>query len=230
MTSLWGAEWGEPWGEGTPWGSTDDDGSASLIEPGDLDTIDTARARIWHDLAQTTTWVTLAELFGAVFGDVELVLGQIDRERYVSTAVGVALDEIGALVDLPRGGFADDDDYRLAIKAECASLVTSATVPELIEVARALSPPSSSVRVVRSWPAMAIVSVTNLPDGRVGVLASIMQDMAPAGVLLFLETYPTDLVAGWALVDGEAGAGSFSLTDDPGDALALWSYTREVGG
>ncbi len=233
MTSLWGTEWSEPWGVGTPWATRDDAGELVAIDPGDLDTIDTARARVWDQFKRTTLWVRLHEVIGAVFGDVEIVAGQVDRERYVGTAIGAALDEIGALVNLPRAGTTSDDDYRLAIRAECATLLSNGTGPEVLEVARTLAPTGATVRVVEAFPAAFYVVISGLDQPRFDLIRSIMADMPSAGIGRLLLTWPAGGAGGpgWSGSDltGEPMLGSWGWGDNAEiDLPALWAWAGEL--
>lgn len=231
MTAIWGFEWGDFWGDATPWNTRDEDGAQVVIEPGDLDTITTAQNRIWREFLQTDSWPRLFSVLGVVFGELELVMSEAHLQRYVGTAEGANLDAIGALVDLPRGGTTDDEDYRLAIIAEATSLVVSGTLPEILDLAIRLAPDGADVRIRDTPPAAFRVTIPDLTGPRFELVRRIMADVPPAGVGAQLVTYRSDLTAGWGSSYGPAGTGSWSSSygTDADDALSVWSHGGEIG-
>jgi len=73
---------------------------------------------------------------------------QLLHDRNVNTASGQQLDNFGTLVNVLRGGRADED-YRLRIRAELAIILSQGTVEDLINVLRLLlglaSPPDIQI-------------------------------------------------------------------------------------
>lgn len=232
MTAIWGFEWGDFWGDATPWGTVDDDGMPVQIEPGDLDTITTAQDRLWRQFMLTDSWRRLYSVIGVLFGEVELVCAEAHLERYVGTARGANLDRIGELVALPRAGTTDDDDYRLAIIAEATSLVVSGTIPEIYDLAIRLAPEGADVRVYDAPPAFFYVVIPDLTGPRFELIRTIMADVPPAGVGARLVSYPDELTAEWASSYGDDGgeaAFSTSYGSDADDALPPWAHSGEIG-
>jgi hypothetical protein len=236
VTSTWGFLWGSAWGSATLWNSPDPDAlddQRAAIPPGDLDAVATAIERIWKQYDVTETWVAYATALGGAFGDVEQVTGQFEVQRYVGTAVGTYLDQIGALVNLPRSGWTTDDDYRLAIIAEALSRVTSGAADEIIDVAIRIAPDGATVQYREPAPASFVLTVPDLDPNRWALMLDVMADMPPAGVGAWLETWSSSTTAGW---DYAASPGSVSPVASwsysgggTAGVLAPWSYRAAIG-
>lgn len=235
MSSLWGFEWGEEWGSSTSWGARVDDANpeTELLEilPGDLEAVETATDRIPRQFELAESWVQMQTAIGAAFGDVDVVLGQLEPQRYAGSATGVWLDRCAEIVGLPRSGWSSDADYRLALIAEALSQVTAGIPDEIIDVAIRLAPEGSAVRYREIYPAAFLLTVPDLEPGRLTLIAAVMADMPPSGVGAFLETYDSTAVAGWSWdVAPSATFGAFAW-DGAGAAstLALWSWDATIG-
>lgn len=229
---VWGFEWGDFWGGATPWNTRDEDNAPVPIEPGDLDTVTTAQHRLYRQFMLGDNWNRLMSVYGVLFGEVELVCQQAHLERYVSTARGANLDAIGAIVALPRAGTTDDEDYRLAIVAEAASLVMSGTIPEIADLAVRLAPDGAEVRVYDAPPAFFYVVIPDLTGPRFELIRTIMADVPAAGVGARLVTYRSALVSGWASSygsDGGDAAWASSYGADADDAPSPWAHSGEIG-
>ena len=233
--SAWGFTWGSLWGATTEWGTRSDprDPDSPLLrtQPGDLDTIQTAIARLRRQFSSTVSWPALATLMGEAFADFEYAIRRAQDQRYVGTATGVWLAEIGALVGLPREGWTSDDDYRLAIVAEALSRITSGSADEIVDVALRLLPDGATMIYTERYPAAFDLAIADLPAGRFALMLAVLADMPAAGVGAFLTTWPSALVAGWAYDDLDPAVfGSWDyLVPGDADALSLWSYSAAIG-
>lgn len=217
---------------GTVFGDADSEGNPLPIPLGDLDSLGTALARIWKQFEQTVTWPQLMAALGTMTDDIEQSAIALQPMRYVGSARGVWLDELGAMVGRPRGGQTDDDDYRAAIIAEALSLITSGAPDELIDIAVRLAPEGADVFYDEPSPATFIITITDLDADTFLLYRSITADMVPAGVGGWLATYSTTLTAGWGSVYGDVSpAGSWSsVYGGADDALSLWSWGAPIGG
>ena len=94
------------------WGQREDesDPESPLLEirPGELDAVTTALRRLWYQLQNGIEWPRLMTFIGEQWAEQERALGSVDQARYLSTAEGTVMDEIGALVNRPRAGLSDD--------------------------------------------------------------------------------------------------------------------------
>lgn len=228
----WGIEeWGEGvWGGGgIKFGTLDDDGNVVPIPPGSLDAIGSMHARLWKQFVRAQTWIDLFGIIGGAFQDVEETLQSFADNRYVGNAPGQVLDEVGALVNLPRGGQTSDAAYRLAIIAEATSLVVSGTIPEILDLARRLAP-ASTIHLRNRYPAAFFLIVTDLNAASVALLTEIMADTPPSGVGAFLVTFDPDLTSGWASVSGGVTTpGRWASVSGPVDPPFLWSSVAAIG-
>lgn len=219
-----------PWAERE--GDDQGDPSAAFLEirPGELDTVTTALRRLWFQWRSTTSWPLLLGMLGDLWADLELGLGSVDQSRYISTAEGDVLDEIGALVNLGRGGLSDDL-YRLAIRARAASLFTGGTIPELVEITSALL---GRILVTEWFPAAFSVQALDVPTDVFLLMLEILSAFPVAGVAAILINWNTAETAGWGtsystMQPSPVGSWSSSYGADADDALSLWSTGAPIG-
>lgn len=227
-SSAWGFEWGEAfWGSGTEW-----PGEPEVVEPGERDHTQTARDRLWKQLEGLPNWTAIMEVMGELLQEVESVLAQVSAGRHIMDAEGVQLDEIGAMIGLSRGAFADDDLYRLAIIVDARTQISSTTAPEILEVARRIAPDGALVRLQQLFPSSWHLTITDLSEVVFAALLVIMADLPSAGKNGLLVTYDSDNVAGWASTTPGAGPplGAWGSTTGPTDSLAVWSNGALLGG
>lgn len=218
----WGDEWGEfEWGAAKSWGARENGDPADTtslllpIEPGCLDAMQTAADRIWKQYEGRETWADIMEIVGEPFAELDVVLGRVDVERYRSTAVGVQLDEIGAVVNRPRGGLLDDELYRLAILVDTASLYASGTIPEILELAHALVGDGHVITLDELFPANFRLRITDLETPIFLLLADILSDVPAAGVGSLLSTFAEATVGGWGSVHAYRPAELVAREYDP---------------
>lgn len=219
-------------------GDDQSDPEAALLEirPGELDCTETARRRIWKQFEDAASWQRLmVEIVGPTFDELELAIGSVDQARYLSTAEGAVLDEIGYAVGRPRGTLTDDELYRLAIKADAATLFSSGTVPEVVEICRALL--GDEMRVAQFYPAQVVISAPDVePDVFLLLLDVLKEDLLPVGVGGILETWDSEAIGGWGSTTdptdteiAEAGEWSATTGTDADDGLVLWSTGQPLG-
>lgn len=198
--------------DGFPWDllvATDADGDLVLpdgIPAGELDAVRTAINRIWKQFESDPDWRNLATLYGEEAKKIDVQHAAIKAGRYVSNAIGVTLDAIGELVGRPRGGLTDDDEYRQAIIAEGASLLTSGTVPEILEVVDALLGPGSGAVFTEKFPASWALCIPDLTASEFELLRVILADQPSAGIAAVLCTFDP-LTAGARRSSSGSGGG-----------------------
>lgn len=232
MSSAWSFQWGEPWGSGTKWnqheGPRPGEGDLVPIPPGDLDAVTTAEERIWKQFEGTATWAAMCGVLGLAHGDVEHVMAQLEPMRYVGTATGVWLDRVGELVNLPRAGWTDDDDYRLAIIAEALSEITTGAPDEIIDLALRLAPDPEVVRYYEGVASFVLV-ISDLTGARFDLIRAVMRDMPPAGVGAWLDTYETDTTAGPGWDPQPSPVGAPGWDPQPSGILADHGWGAVIG-
>lgn len=136
----------------------------------------------------------LLEIFGEEMQLVEDVICQLIVDRVLTAAEGVNLDQYGELVDLERLG-RTDDEYRLAIQAKIKANTRGHLAAQVGEIASVLLK-SDTIKARYLSGGGAYFQVEYTPDSplspeHLGQAVMILQDMAPAGVLLGLVTEAT---------------------------------------
>lgn len=98
-------------------------------------------------------------LFVAQIQDLENVGFEVLTERRLDTAVGEQLDVLGRIVGEPRNDAADDDVYRLRIRARVRANISTGSVADLYSVF-ALLLPESDVTITPYYPAAFTVEIS----------------------------------------------------------------------
>lgn len=217
------------WFASIPWATREDalDPSSPLVEirPGELDTATTAARRIWYQFQGRPEWERLIGLMGDLAGVLEHGLGSINEARYVSTAEGDVLDEIGALVGRPRVGLSDAL-YRLAIRAEAASVVSSGTIPEFVELMQSLV--GDGVRIQEFYPATITIEAADIATDVFLILLVILADMPAAGVGALLVTWDSDVVYGYDSTTGGVIPGVYDSTTGGADEIPFYATGQPI--
>lgn len=226
------------WFASVPWATQEDpldpDSAFVEIRPGELDATTTALRRIWYQFLGQPEWERLLTLVGGLGATLERGIGSIDQARYLSTAEGDVLDEIGAVVDRPRDGLSDDL-YRLAIRAEAGSIFASGTIPEILELTRSLV--GDEVRVHELFPATIRIAAPDIATAVFLVLLSILADVPAAGVGALLSTWDSARPGAWGSTTDpteteitEPGTWSSTTGADADGGTPLWSTGQPIGG
>lgn len=227
-SSAWGFEWGEAlWGSGASWPS-----EPEAVEAGERDYVQTALDRLWKQLEGLPNWTAIMEVMGELLQECESVLAQVAAGRSVGSAVGVQLDEVGALIGLSRGAFTEDDLYRLAIIVDARTTISSTTAPEILEVANRIAPEGAIVRLRQLFPSSWRLTITDLTATLYQALLVIMADLPGAGKAGLLETYDSAAVGGFASAHGAttgAGAPSSVHGATTPTVLAFTSHAQPLG-
>lgn len=220
-----------------PWG-VDEDGNPLLIAPGDLDTLGTALARLWKQYENSTqeprpNWTKMMTVIGNVFADVNAQQKDINERRYIGSAFGDTQDEIGALVGRGRGSLASDGDYAKAIRVDAATLFTSGTRPEILEIAGNLFPSSPTIKIVDRYPAGFWLTITSLTADDIALFVDIASDVPAAGVGAWLLTYAEGNVGGHQSIAGITDATKLakgdSIAGGATDVLASTIHGLPIG-
>lgn len=220
-----------------PWG-VDEDGNPLLIAPGDLDTLGTALARLWKQYENSTqeprpNWTKMMTVIGLVFADVNAQQKDINERRYIGSAFGDTLDEIGALVGRSRGSLASDGDYAKAIRVDAATLFSSGTRPQILEVAGNLFPNSPTIQIRDRFPAGFDLTITSLTADDIDLFVDIASDVPAAGVGAWIVTYAEGNAGGHESTRGVTDATKLAKGDSTRggatDILASTVHARPIG-
>jgi len=136
-------------------------------------------------VADTQTDVEkLVAAFAGPAQDVENVLQQLLLQRWIDTAVGVQLDQLGKIVGQAREG-RDDDDYRRFIRARILTNRSDGRFETLITIALlVLNEVGVTIRVTDEGTATCRVYATGAVTGDTAgaILATFMQLAVGGGV------------------------------------------------
>jgi len=226
--ALWGFLWGGLWGGAglIPWEAVNEAGG---IPAGKLDAKLTAFNRLYKQWEERDNWQKLMSVVGEEFGNVNKQQGEIKAFRYISTAAGQGLDDIGEVVGRSRAGL-DDDDYRLAIIAEAVSLFSSGTVPEILGVIAALLPAVTGVEFVEKFPASWTVCIVNLTPELFDLLLEILADQPAAGVSALLCTFDPPSMGARRSISGSGGGQLGSRLSISGISGSVFSLHHHAEG
>lgn len=213
---------------------TDDDGTPIPVAPGYLDTYTLAVRRLWKQYEDRPNWLLTAKTIGLVFRDLNSQQRDIMARRYLSTAFGDTLDEIGALVKRPRGSLAADADYAKAIAVDASTLFGSGTRPQIVSLARALFPASPFIRLVDRYPAGFVLTIVGISGGDLDLLIDIASDVPAAGVGSWISTYATGNAGGGQSISGIQDSSKLakgdSISGGATDILAGGVHGRLISG
>lgn len=228
--------WGGGYGGGFGGGSLvpfvpDSDGVLPAIPPGLLDAEATATALIWKQFEGQPNWLSLLTVFGEAYADINAQQFDIHNYRYLTTSFGVTLDEVGAIVGLPRGSLSVDGQYAAAIRVEAATLVASGTRPEILELARNLFPAAPPIELIDFYPGSWDLRIRNLSATDVDLLVVIFEDVPCSGVRGFISTWIDGNAGGWGSFHGATtGTGKWgSFHGSAPGALSHWIHGRPIG-
>ena len=135
-----------------------------------------------HRAGKTNLDAILSIYLGQI-QEIEDVAWQMLVERWVSTAVGAQLDQLGRLVGEPRRLFsADDDNYRRLIRARVAANQSDGTVNQCLIILRLVFDTDVGPLVLRQlFPAA--MQVTAVDVAVADVLSTIAASFFRAGAL-----------------------------------------------
>lgn len=87
---------------------------------------------------ETTGFANLITLFASFATDFRDIRTEVLASRYVQTASGKALDEIGSFVQLPRHTNETDEHYRLRLLTQFRRIIGNCTIDDVRETAALL--------------------------------------------------------------------------------------------
>lgn len=203
------------------------------IAPGELDTVETALRRIywqWHGTlpdGSLKNWTKLGTIIGTAWQSTVDEHFQIDQFRFLATAFGATVDEIGALVSLLRFT-ADDGLYKQAIKARGASTVGDAGIDAVMRPAKVFLG-ATNVSYLPAYPrGFCYIVLVALDTDLLALLADLIraENVAPCGVGSKIVLAPPES-PGWDWSTPQAWAGSWSSAYGVVDlsVVAPWGWS-----
>jgi hypothetical protein len=136
-------------------------------------------ARLPQQFRETEKLKALVEVLLQHFQDAEDALWGLQTLRWLDTATGAQLTELGELVGEPRA-HTDDDVYRLWVKARILVNRSNGKPEELLHIL-ALLEPDATTDINEYYPAFYLLTVL-APAADPAELAAIMREAKPAGV------------------------------------------------
>lgn len=163
--------------------------------------------------------VLLLRCFLAGVTDLDDAIWQCLTERWLDTSIGVQLDRLGWIVDLPRLGW-EDETYRLLLKVQILTLKARGNWPDTFAiVARA----GFDVSLCRKWEPRVAAKILYLgepfaDDVTAELLFGFLARATPAGVRFTLEAPTVDdsMSLYWADGDVEQADADRGWGDDAG--------------
>lgn len=151
-------------------------------------------ARLMYAFRNRPNITALLTVIASRYQGVEDALFQLVSERGIETGEGVQLDVIGKIVGQPRGDSADDDAYRLRLKARMRANQSSGTGPDILDVFATLLAGYSDLHLEQYFPASLVLSIENtaITEATAILYASFLEAAKAGGVQAFLLTSPTD--------------------------------------
>lgn len=206
---------------------------------------DTPRERLEEILktpypADGEVWSAFLAALSSEFDDFESELDTILEQKFVESATGEPLNKIADVFELDRRSTESLDEFRARIKAALRSQITSATVPEIREIAALLlEAETDAVPVEEPFhlePASILLDVGDeLQDVEISdsTFIEVVESVVAAGVqvgILVSEEHADSLVIGDVGVAGDEVDGLEVLAiEDTGELDTIVDETDSLG-
>jgi hypothetical protein len=199
------------------------------LPPGSYDAQTTARQRLYYLWSRETNWRLLADFIGDQFAAIVSIQGGAEIGKRLAFAFGQTLDEYGYGLGLPRQGLGDSE-YRAALRVRGASIDSSGTIEEILEIVLGLF---GEATYTPWYPAAFALGVPSITADQAALAAALLADPIPSGVGCTLVVTSPELAPGWsysdpATVDTWAVRWTYSGGADGSEASA-WGYGISVG-
>jgi hypothetical protein len=172
------------------------------VIPAERDLTALALSKLPAVFRNKTNWTKILTIFAAPFQEVYDALLQLQDERDLDNSVGEQLDILGAILNKRRLG-ADDDTYRIRLRAQIRLIKSSGTQPELLELLDTLL--DGSYLFTPYYPASFVIeAVPALTASQASEFGAIIQAGKAAGVRGFLVYSLEDDDATFQLASGDA--------------------------
>lgn len=162
-------------------------------------------------------WLTI---YLGVCQDIEDCLWEILEKRNIDSGIGYQLDAIGRILNRPRGGL-DDDDYRIALRAEIAILRSTGTADDLTTVGLLSVPTGYTFGLTDLGNAALLITFNEVPMFSILTLFENFIRAKQGGVKLLFQYQPG--VTGFIWDTGDEFSDWNGAPDTGGDLLAMLS-------
>lgn len=144
-----------------------------------------AKSRLLEQYKNKPNIENVLSIYSEQFDALETAFFQIDVARFVPTAIGVQLDQIGEIVGQPRNGITDDDRYRVLIYARIGINISEGEIERIIDVFKLITE-SEYVHLINLDHAHIQLLSTDIgqfaDQDAVNFIYSVMQQVVAAGV------------------------------------------------
>ncbi len=141
---------------------------------------DRAYAMLTERFKNNVTMRAMLRSWARQIQDLEDCVFEILNELYLAVAVGVWLDRLGAIVGEERNG-ADDDIYRLRIRARIQLNKSNGTIPDILSILSLLIDDAQSLELQERFPAAFRVDVFGPTTGATAIQIARILRLAKAG-------------------------------------------------
>lgn len=186
-----GSEWGFEWGE--YWGDSSFSASSRLL-----------------NFVRNTTFSALVDTFADRTEDLIDVSVEVATAFDLDAAVGVQLDRLGEILQLPRYGYADDR-YRVLLQIQAQLVLSSTTTTAVI------------LRIVELFTGHAPTSYADAYP-MAYIVGAQLDDPADAALLLELLHNATAAAYGFSVITSEAGGFVLDFEGDPIDGASITDF------
>lgn len=177
------------------------------------DHIERAKLRLLEQYKRKPNLAAFIESILGPIQDIENVLGDLETDRWLDTAVGAQLDQLGTIIGIARVTGQSDDDYRVALKSKIVENTSQGEPERVIAIYQILVGAALVFLDDGAFANVGLMSEVDLSDqDMINLIYRRVEQVIAAGVRLdyigsFDETEP------FAFAGSLVGKGFGSLTD-----------------
>lgn len=187
-----------------------------------LDHVAAALTRVTQQFKGKARFEALVSTFSEQVQGLEDAFNKLYSDRWLTTAIGLQLDNLGTVVGESRVG-RDDEDYRTAIKARIAANVCNGTPDEILRVLSLYDAPV--YKLTELFPAKLELYRTIALVTDPAILLRVLQSIKSCGVGVGLHyaLVDSDNVFTFASGDVEEDSTTQGFSDDLETTGGFWS-------
>lgn len=186
---------------------------------------------VWTQFQDSPLILAVIEKMLAVpANEAEILLTLATRHNIVD-ATGLELDDLGAMLDLPRSvlGGLDDEAYRAALIIRGRSVFAGGTIPDFTDLLRAILPDHGPIPVIEWFPAAVRVYLENVTPEQGNLLKALLTGVLPAaGVNTVIAVHDDDTLTFSSSHGPVDLQGWFGSSHGPTDNQDGWAHAIEI--
>ena len=135
---------------------------------------------------------TLLEIYASEIQALETAAFQVLDDRWLDSAVGTQLDNLGQIIGRDRLG-EDDDTYRILLTSQIALNSSSGTVSEILYVLN-LNVPTITLELEQLYPAAFVITAESDPitTSTATIISGLIDRLRAGGVRAYFTYYIAD--------------------------------------